>query len=67
MSNVPMRTPVIEPFKKLQTTLDTTFTNIIWASCYPNLLRSTPQHDLIRLIVTNDRGNIFNADFDVKQ
>lgn len=42
MSNVPMRTPVIEPFKKLQTTLDIPFNNIIWASCYPNLLRSTP-------------------------
>ena len=62
-----MRTPLIEPFKKVSAALDLSFTNIIWASCYPNLLRSTPQHDLIRFIVTNERGNIFNADYDVKQ
>jgi hypothetical protein len=61
-----MRTFAIEAFKKLETTLEIPFYRILWASCYPNLLRSTPQHDLIRLIVKNDRGNVFNAEYDIK-
>lgn len=40
ISNVPMRTFAVEAFKKIQTGF--TFTNILFASCYPNILKSTP-------------------------
>lgn len=59
-----MRTFAIEVFKKIQTNF--TFDNILCASCYPNILRSTPQTDMIRLIVKNHRGSLFNVDYDVK-
>ena len=59
-----MRTFAVEAFKKISTSF--TFDNILCASCYPNILKSTPQTDMIRLIVKNQRGSLFNVDCDVK-